>query len=110
MEYGSPGQPKAAPKKDRVDTIEVELSALDARKFSEALASGRGADSAAGAAEAHAPKSEKRLKVAVGVAVPALALLAGVAYLAAKPVYTAPPPVPVVVQNEPVEEPAPPAE
>ena len=111
MEYGSAGHPGAAPKADRVDTIEVELSALDARKFSEALASGPAAvDAQARAAEAHAPKPDKRLKIALAVAAPALALLAGVAYLAAKPVYTAPPPVPVVTQAEPVEEPAPPPE
>ena len=111
MEYGSAGHPGAAPKTERVDTIEVELSALDARKFSEALASGSAAaDPQAGGGKADGPKPDKRLKIALGIAAPALALLAGVAYLAAKPVYTTPPPVPVVVQAEPVEDPAPPPE
>ena len=100
MEHGSAGN---------VDTIEVELSALDARKFSEALVAGRSTDPADGAGEMHMPKSDKRLKIALGVAAPAIALLAGVAYLAAKPVYTVPPPVPVVAQEEPVAEPEPPA-
>lgn len=107
MEYGSAGHSGVPHKKDGVDTIEVELSALDARKFSEALASGRGADPADGAGEIHMAKPDKRLKIALGVAAPAIALLAGVAYLAAKPVYTAPPPVAVVAQEEPVAQPEP---
>jgi len=107
MEYGSVGRSGAPPKKDGVDTIEVELSALDARKFSEALAAGRSADPADGAGGMQMSKPDKRMKVALGVAAPAVALLAGVAYLAAKPVYTEPPPVPVIAQEEPVAEPAP---
>jgi hypothetical protein len=109
MEYGSAGHSGGPPQKDAVDTIEVELSALGARKFSEALAAGRSANPADGAGDVHMPKSDKRLKIALGVAAPAIALLAGVAYLAAKPVYTAPPLVPVVAQAEPVAEPEPPA-
>lgn len=108
MEYGSAGRSGGPHEKDGVDTIEVELSALDARKFSEALTAGRGADPSDGAGEMLMPKPDKRLKIALGIAAPAIALLAGVAYLAAKPVYTAAPPVPVVAQEEPIAEPEPP--
>lgn len=107
MEYGQLGRSGRAHEKDGVDTIEVELSALEARKFSEALAAGRSADPARGAGGMHMSKPDKRMKIALGVAAPAVALLAGVAYLAAKPVYTAPPPVPVVAEAEPVAEPEP---
>jgi hypothetical protein len=88
-----------------LDTIEVELSALDARKFSEALTTGRNADRGEGVGGIHMPKPHKRVKIALGVAAPAVVLLAGIAYLAAKPVYTAPPPALVVALAEPVVEP-----
>jgi hypothetical protein len=107
MEYESASHSDGAHERDGVDVIEVELSALDARKFSEALAAGRDANPADGRGDMHMSKPDKRLKIALAVAAPAIALLAGVAYLAAKPVYTAPPPVPVVAQAEPVAEPEP---